>query len=76
MTPDEIREHCRDQMERQGQDAYIVLKRRGKWGKQKHAHLWKGGPKGEILAEFGGMLVLILRARDVVAALDREAARA
>lgn len=71
MTRDELIEACRAQQRLTGRaDAGITVRVPGRWGRRTHVALWRGGPRGRILSDADGMLTVLCRADEVLAALD------
>lgn len=70
MTPQEIIKHCEKQIEIAGDRATVGFIIPGRWGKTNRRRLWKGGPVGEIVNDFGDGTIYVMFS----AILVREAA--
>ncbi|MDI3310952.1 MAG: hypothetical protein QJR05_05925 [Thermoanaerobacterium sp.] len=70
MTPDEIIKCCERQLELGNNNVFFVM--RGRWGKTDTRRLWKGGPKGKIVAEFINGLYVMFDAKEVLEAVKRQ----
>lgn len=70
-----LREDCQREIEKHGNDATTMLYVKGKWGKKNTKRLYKGGPKGNIVADgFGlyeGMVLVRFSAKEIVDDLDK-----
>mgnify|MGYP001302778518 CR=1 FL=1 len=60
MTPQEIIEHCDRQIELAGDTASVGFLIPGRWGKTNTRGLWKGGPIGEIVNDFGDGTIYVM----------------
>jgi len=60
VTPQEIIEHCDRQIEIAGDTASVGFRIPGRWGKTNTRRLWKGGPIGEIVNDFGDGTIYVM----------------
>ena len=60
MTPEEIIKHCDKQIELAGDEATVGFRIPGRWGKTDTRRLWKGGPVGEIVNDFGDGTIYVM----------------
>lgn len=71
----QLREDCQRDIEKHGDSAAIMLYVKGKWGKKNTKRLYKGGPKGNIVADgfekFTGMVLVRFSAKEIVDDLDK-----
>ncbi len=74
MTPQEIIEYCKRQLESGSSNVGFLLP--GKWGKRNTRRLWPDGPKGEILSEIPGRGIYVMfDAKEVMEATKRQMKR-
>lgn len=72
MTPQEIIEHCDRQIELAGDTASVGFRIPGRWGKTNTRRLWKGGPIGKIVNDFGdGTIYVMFSAVEVKKAVQK-----
>lgn len=60
MTPQEIIKHCDQQIELAGDTASVGFRIPGRWGKTNTRRLWKYGPIGEIVNDFGDGTIYVM----------------
>jgi len=60
MTPEEIIKHCDKQIELAGDEASVGFRIPGRWGKTDTRRLWKGGPIGKIVNDFGDGTIYVM----------------
>ena len=73
MTPEEIIRHCDTQITISGETAQVGFRIPGRWGKTNTRRLWKGGPIGEIVNDFGdGTIYVVFSAVEVKNAALKE----
>lgn len=71
MTPEQIIDQCNRQIELGGEKASVGFRIRGRWGKTNTRRLWRGGPVGEIVNEFGdGTIYVMFSAVEVKRAVE------
>lgn len=76
MTPDELIADCRKQQALLGKPdvlmTYLLAKPK-KWGNATYAPLWKGGPRGRIVADQipGPGVIAMFRADEVITAVEK-----
>jgi hypothetical protein len=72
--PFNLMEHCMKQVEQFGDDAHVLLKIRGRWGKRTSARLLgrHGGPSGYIVSELDDQHILVdFKAWDVLKVMSK-----
>jgi len=73
MTPEEIIRRCDEQIAISGETASVGFRIPGRWGKTNTRRLWKGGPVGEIVNDFGdGTIYVMFSAVEVKNAVLKE----
>lgn len=73
MNPLEIISKCDEQIEISGEKASLGFRMPGRWGKTDARRLWKGGPVGKIVNDFGdGTIYVMFSAVEVKDAVQRE----
>lgn len=73
MSPEEVIMHCNQQIELVGEKASAGFRIPGRWGKANTKRLWKGGPVGEIVNDFGdGTIYVMFSAVELRDAVQRE----
>jgi len=60
LTLQEIVEHCDQQIALAGETANVGFRIPGRWGKSDTRRLWKGGPVGEIVNDFGDGTIYVM----------------
>jgi len=60
MKPEEIIKHCDRQIELAGETAQVGFRIPGRWGKTDTRRLWKGGPVGDIVNDFGDGTIYVM----------------
>ncbi|HWV38574.1 MAG TPA: hypothetical protein VN033_08845 [Vulgatibacter sp.] len=74
MTPTELRDHCRRQMEIiESDDARVLLTLPGRWRSDTKRLAGRSGPSGRCIADTPKGVLVEFYAREVLAWLDRHA---